>query len=118
MTNWTITYDTTTITIPRKPNRVEKRRSATVTTLPMIGDLPFVFSEGIEADEIVVSGILNDISKLSSLKNAVYKQVTVSGLSEEYDGTYILKELVWTEEPPNIFSYTMSFISGSELVQL
>jgi hypothetical protein len=120
MPTWTITYDSTSITIPRLPERVEVRRSADVTVLTLPGFDPIITSMGIQSHDLVVQGTLyeNELSVLSSLLGAVYKAVSVSGLGSPYDGQYVLQEVDWTHQVPNVYSYTLHFVKGSELISL
>jgi len=120
MTTWTITYDSTTVIIPRLPERVEVRKAADVTTLTIPGDEPLLMSMGVEGRTLAVTGTLYDteISLLSSLASAVYKVVTISGLGTNYDGQYILKEVSWSHQVPNVYGYTLQFEKGSEMISL
>jgi hypothetical protein len=120
MGSWTVSYDTTTITVPRKPERVEVRKSADITAMTLPGDDPIIMSLGVQARSLVVQGTLyeTEISVLTSLFAAVYKTVTVSGLGSAYDGSYILQEVSWSHQVPNIYAYTLHFEKGSEMISL
>jgi len=120
MTTWTITFDSTTVTVPRLPERVEFRESANVTSLSIPGDEPLIMSMGVEAKTLVATGTLygDELSVLNSLASGVYKTVTVSGLGTNYDGSYILKEVSWSHQVPNVYGYTLQFEKGSEMISL
>ena len=120
MTTWTITYDSTSVTMPRLPERVEVRKAADVTALTLPGDEPLLMSMGIEGRTLAVTGTLyeSELSALNSLMSAVYKTVTVAGLGTNYDGSYILKEVSWSHQVPNIYGYTIQFEKGSEMISL
>lgn len=120
MTSWTITFDSTVVTFPRKPERIEVRKSADITSLSLPGEEPFLLSMGIEARSLALAGTLygTEISVLTSLLNGVYKTVTVNGLAAQYNGTYILKEVSWTHTAPDVYSYMVQLEAGSELISL
>lgn len=120
MTSWTITFDSTVVTFPRKPERVEVRKSANITSLTIPGEEPFLLSMGVEARSLSLSGTLYGAEKniLITLLDGVYKTVQISGLDTQYDGTYILREVSWSHSAPNIFSYTIQLEAGSELISL
>jgi len=120
MTNWTVTFDSTVVTFPRLPERVEFRRAADVTTLTLPGSEPLLMSMGIEGNTIAVTGTLyeTEISVLTSLMAGVYKTATVSGLGTSYDGQYVLKEVSWSHQVPNVYNYTVQFEKGSEMISL
>lgn len=120
MTTWTITYESTTVTMPRLPERLEIRKSADVSAITIPGMEPFIFSLGVNSFTIVLSGVLygSEISVLDSLLGLVYKQVMVSGLGTTYDRSYILREVSWTHQPPNIYTYVIQLEYGSEMISL
>jgi hypothetical protein len=120
MTSWTVTYDSTQITIPRLPERIEVRKSADVTTLTLPGDEPLLMSMGIGGRTLAVVGTLygDELSVLNSLMSAVYKTVTISGLGTNYNGSYILKEVSWSHQVPNVYGYSLQFEKGSEMISL
>jgi hypothetical protein len=120
MPTWTITFGTSNVTMPRLPSRIERRRTGNQSTISIPGQDPIIISLGIESESMNVSGILflTELSLLNALRGFVHKQVSVSGLGGVYDGTYVLSELDWTHEPPDIYNYLIVFTVGSEMITL
>ena len=105
-----------TVTLPFAPQTVTVKHAASVKSVNMPGDLPYILSFGKQVVTMTWEGLLTDKNLIDDLADLVYQQVTVTTPDSNYNGEWILTNFTWRERGGQINSveYRLEFMKGSD----
>lgn len=130
MTDWTVTYDVTVVTLPYPPNDISENNSATTSAFNQNGDSPVLISEHPNERELTIQGFIyvpgasnstiisTYLTPLSSMKG---QEVTLGTPDGQYDGDWLLEAVSFrrvAEGAEVRYVYVLVFSQGSDVIVL
>jgi len=123
--SWQITYDTTTVTLPRNPDKATLKYAAWFKEYG--AGSPIIVSLGTKATVLTIEGLFacpgKDMSDLESdyvnpLKDMLHKEVTIEAPDTKYDGDWIFTTFNVEERKGVVRAlwYKMEFVKGEQHV--